>query len=770
MNDYERSVRDALWALRIRSLTGYYWFGKSSSRLPSKLRQALTSQDARNYLLHDLTSRLYTDFYLRGTATPSSQEANHIPETGMTPFVAELSAANSGNGYWDEGWRIDAITDDFADVLRGNLRIRAPLYSCMSEQGSVLPRGELARVRFPKEFLGVSPGFYMALSDTPPSLDDGKSLVRIYWNLNAEAAVPFIRMTTKLLNQVGLAFKLKISRHPALFTRCDAAVVYVSKRDYHAATEVLGRVYAEVRKYLKLRTPAFTKPLAPGVGCAEDPGAGESFGQNRCRLVADAAIRAFEQGKISLDDRLQIVTDRYAEEGLSLAQPFLNPGSEDTYSSFVPSRRKSRKSHNSPRRYPGHRSAVFLNAADELGRRLAQEAFWQGNQCNWLGAEPVEISRGASEIGTTYSALGPDLYGGTSGVALFLAELYANSGTDEARHTAMGAIQQALDRSCELASENPLGLYTGSIGIAYAAARVGTVLKEQGLISRASELLNQCVRDCPDVREFDILSGYSGAILALLSLRKMLNDQSLLNLAVSFADKLVENAESSDAGCSWKSPRHRYQHNLTGFSHGTAGIGLALLELSVATGNLKFRAVAEQAFAYERSCFDPDHGNWPDFRDDTDQGSRRERRTMAFATTWCHGAPGIGLARLRAYELTKDAACKYEASVALRTTYESLRSALDSGNWNFSLCHGIAGQAEVLLYGRRVMGMEFPVGSTLAFEAAEAGTGKAKRQGGAWPCGIIKGETPSLLVGLAGIGYFYLRLHNPEVPPVLLLQ
>lgn len=32
------------------------------------------------------------------------------------------------------------------------------------------------------------------------------------------------------------------------------------------------------------------------------------------------------------------------------------------------------------------------------------------------------------------------------------------------------------------------------------------------------------------------------------------------------------------------------------------------------------------------------------------------------------------------------------------------------------------------------------------------------------------GEAPNLLLGLAGIGYFFLRLHNPvDVPSVLLL-
>ncbi|HYP18471.1 MAG TPA: lanthionine synthetase LanC family protein, partial [Chloroflexia bacterium] len=41
-----------------------------------------------------------------------------------------------------------------------------------------------------------------------------------------------------------------------------------------------------------------------------------------------------------------------------------------------------------------------------------------------------------------------------------------------------------------------------------------------------------------------------------------------------------------------------------------------------------------------------------------------------------------------------------------------------------------------------------------------------------WPCGVMGGgENPSLMLGLAGIGYFYLRLYDPDkVPSVLMLQ
>ena len=266
MNDYHRQVEEALRGISVQSSTAYSWFGKPSARLPTKLSRALTPQDARNYLLYDLTSRLYDDFYLRGIATLNTLEADHFLQTGLTPFVAELSAANAGSGYWEDGWQVRVVEDSTVEVFRADLLIWARMQDCMVAQGSLIAPDALVRLRFPKDLLGMSPGFYLVLSDKPLSLDDEQMLVRVYWNMTAEGAVSFVRMTTTLLNAASLPFRLKVARDPALFTRCDAAVVYVRKSDYHTAAELLSRVYAEINTLLKPATPVFTKPLAWGVG------------------------------------------------------------------------------------------------------------------------------------------------------------------------------------------------------------------------------------------------------------------------------------------------------------------------------------------------------------------------------------------------------------------------------------------------------------------------------------------------------------------------
>jgi lantibiotic modifying enzyme len=146
---------------------------------------------------------------------------------------------------------------------------------------------------------------------------------------------------------------------------------------------------------------------------------------------------------------------------------------------------------------------------------------------------------------------------------------------------------------------------------------------------------------------------------------------------------------------------------------------------------------------------------------------RRPGEVLAYGLAWCHGAPGIALSRLRAAHLLDDPTYRAEAQTGLDTTRKSLAHALAAGSGNFSLCHGLAGNADILLYGSG--GDE----SGVALARQIAATGIARHGTGAipWPCGVPHGgELPGLMLGLAGIGLWYLRLHNPAIPSVLIIH
>ena len=187
------------------------------------------------------------------------------------------------------------------------------------------------------------------------------------------------------------------------------------------------------------------------------------------------------------------------------------------------------------------------------------------------------------------------------------------------------------------------------------------------------------------------------------------------------------------------------------------------------TGDSKYRDAALSALQYERHWFNPEAGNWPDFRKDPSLTYRR-KEPATFATFWCHGAPGIALSRLRAYEILEEQTCKSEAAAAIDTTRASIKAALHTRSGNFSMCHGLAGNAEVLNQASETLGRGWREDAELALAVAEYGIDRYAKPGVAWPCGTHVGETPGMMLGLAGIGHFYLRLGEPSIPSILLLR
>ena len=78
-------------------------------------------------------------------------------------------------------------------------------------------------------------------------------------------------------------------------------------------------------------------------------------------------------------------------------------------------------------------------------------------------------------------------------------------------------------------------------------------------------------------------------------------------------------------------------HGLNGMSHGAAGFAYALTSLAAATGRDDFAKAAAECIAFENSSYDAARHNWPDLR---------AAGAPGWPCQWCHGAPGIGLARI----------------------------------------------------------------------------------------------------------------------------
>jgi len=397
----------------------------------------------------------------------------------------------------------------------------------------------------------------------------------------------------------------------------------------------------------------------------------------------------------------------------------------------------------------------LLKAALAIGERLELLAVRDEKKVSWIGLTLLNQKH------WTLVSLGVDLYDGLSGVILFLA--YLGSVTKEKRYTtlaktALTTMQRQVEDSKAFITS--IGGFNGWGGIIYTLTHLGVLWDEPELLDKAESLVELLPELIAKDEQLDIIGGAAGCIASLLNLYRCAPSERTLRAAMQCGDRLIAQAKQMEHGMGWiaagigKKP-------LAGFSHGAAGIAWALLELSAVTGEERFREVALEAIAYERSLFSLKVGNWPDLREFENTVLSESKGLVNFMTAWCHGAPGIGLGRLRSLPHLNNAEIRAEIDTALHTT-------LSQGfGLNHCLCHGDLGNLELLFQASLVL--DDPKWRSAVTRLAAIILESINQYG--WLCGVPLGvETPGLMTGLAGIGYELLRLAEPtQIPSVLTL-
>lgn len=402
---------------------------------------------------------------------------------------------------------------------------------------------------------------------------------------------------------------------------------------------------------------------------------------------------------------------------------------------------------------------IFAEAALGIARRICRDAIWDAGRCNWItscmddsGAYPK----------TYFRSLDPEFYGGTSGIAYFLASAYSLDKSPIIRATAYGAIRQAISQATKMPRQTGLGFYTGILGIACSMIHTGTQLEDNGLIRDGISRITELMATPADQFNLDVIEGAAGAIPALLNLYGKYGIEEFITGAIDIGRHLIAIRQQEPVGSSWKTTAFA-THNLTGFGHGAAGISHALFELYGFTGQEEFGRVAAEGIAYENYYFDEQAQNWPDFR--TFNGKLPvEAEKNVFSCAWCHGAAGIGLARLRAFEITGNEVYREDARKAIATVLRTFN--LDHTR-NFSLCHGLFGNAELLLEGSRVLGDED--WKDEAGKMAMLAIRQYLDEAIPLPNGVSNNfDNPEFMTGTSGMGYFFLELSDPRRFPSVL--
>jgi Lanthionine synthetase C-like protein/HopA1 effector protein family len=750
--NYLSLISAALDSLQIHGSHAYSWCGIHHSIFPRKVRSSLTEEDVCSCFVSAIQDRLYHSFYCVGTVQADIEKLLAPSSRAATVgFVQMLSDANHGADHFDPGWCVLSTSGKSVTIMKDGLRLTADLSDLHSDEAII--QGVTVSLRTGKECFGMTPGFYLAIGSAPGAVrGSAETLVRLYWNVTPAGAIRVTDELTRLLNNRNISFRLKALSDPSKYHRCDAVVLYCSKADLSCVWDAITEIYQRVRNHLKTGVPAMTKRLAPGLGLAEDPSKSTSFGLHRCNLIAEAAVRASRDNTQQLRIPVKFVAERFAEDGLDVSRPYLNHGSVDDYPIIMTRAKREQRS-----KILTIRQGAYLEAALAIGKALAASAIYSDESCTWVGYHLVHATLdGDGTKPSVFGTVGPCVYDGNAGIAWFLSELFAVTHDDEIGRCAAAALNGAILAAKSL----PGSLFAGGTGVALAAAYASGNLCCSQLRKASLELVNRLDDRNSLPKGPDLLTGSAGLVTSLLLQSKLLDEPGLVKEASAVGERLIEAAEVRNEipGCSWPSNTKQKHPNLTGLSHGASGVALALLQLYGATGRTEFRDCAHQGILYERALFDVKYQNWPDLR-----SARRTANLTSsqyrFLYYWCHGAPGIGVSRVAAWRYSKRRDYLDEARIAFRSTYAWTSRAFADSRTTGCLCHGLAGNALVLLHAEDV--------STT--EDSSAYRHLANAIGSQIACTVLNGkpvfgegmqdvDNPSLMLGFAGLGHYLLQL------------
>ena len=310
--------------------------------------QKMPEQMQQKYLSLQLQSFLYGIYYSGAMrqALALDAEENNLPldlENNTVlgvdlEFYNRLDKSNSGQGYFEPGWLILKEEEDGSLIVNQNglkLHIERDKHLQSSERDAVV--GDAVSIKMPKN--RVQNSFYISVGNAranPP--EDKSAIVRIYFNLTPDGAVGVMSSLTQQLNDHNIPFDFKVLYNPQDYQRHDSGVLYFDKRDYEQVHQVLQAVYQENQAHFKAEVPLFTLQLAPGLGLAEEPNQKfaekESFGMNRCQIIANGLLEAWYQDKNLPDEKMQCIFKQFSLSGIDINRTYLNAGSEDIYLKF----------------------------------------------------------------------------------------------------------------------------------------------------------------------------------------------------------------------------------------------------------------------------------------------------------------------------------------------------------------------------------------------------------------------------------------------------
>lgn len=373
---------------------------------------------------------------------------------------------------------------------------------------------------------------------------------------------------------------------------------------------------------------------------------------------------------------------------------------------------------------------------EKIGEILIKRVHKMGDVYEWDGI---------SYTSSGYMKLNPvDIYfyHGLGGIAVYFAAL--NKNRKKITYEAiLGKIIVHLfhHTNCDVLRNKNMGLFTGECSLIFTYLVLNQIIKDSRLIDYAEKQGEKIIPLLENMAGNDLLNGKAGGIIAMLELYKVTEKKKYLNVAICISEKLIKEAVRMENGIAWADEKNEF---LVGMAHGNSGIALAFAWLYYFTKDIKYRQMVTEAIAYEDALYSEKLCNWLDLRSDS----------KAETIGWCHGAPGIILARLKIMYLTGLGEEIFSLNKRYKYTEvvsQIINKILDANKNDMCLCHGNAGISWIL---------QDIVKDYALFEKIDYK-----------PTGFVSIENilnPGFMMGLSGIGYWMLREEDTELPNILL--
>jgi HopA1 effector protein family len=293
----------------------------------AKLHQLSVELQAK-YLIAQVQNYLYDIYFshslIRSQELDTAAQQHRDVKNNMIDgididFYPRLQQSNTSSGYFDPGWEIIAPTDrgELIAVKNGLHLHLDPQHHLSSESDRAV--GAIVPIYLPSNLVGRDT--YIAIGNA--GLPDSES-IQIYFNFTPDAAVEIARALTIELNKLGIPFQFAILHDPALFHRYDAGTLELSQSHYQLVQPVLAEIYQTYQAAFSTPVPLFSKQLAPGLGLVETPTNLDTFGMDRCHLVATGLVLAIDRGQTSSAEKLHLIEQEFGSAGVNLQQPHLN--------------------------------------------------------------------------------------------------------------------------------------------------------------------------------------------------------------------------------------------------------------------------------------------------------------------------------------------------------------------------------------------------------------------------------------------------------------